>query len=68
MRTWSQALICQRLETLPGTSEIVVHAGQLDDPTFPGGVAYQPARRVAETRFLEALFPLLRDGCCPTHH
>ncbi len=57
-------VLCQRLDTLPGTSEIVVHPGHAADPTFPQHGAYLPRQRAAETRYMEALHPLLRAGCC----
>ena len=44
---------------LPGTVEIVVHAGLYNDPTFPANVPYAPEKRAAEKQYLEQLYPLL---------
>ncbi|MBN2469428.1 MAG: ChbG/HpnK family deacetylase [Anaerolineae bacterium] len=58
--------LCQRLGTLPGTSEIVVHPGQISDPTFPESVAYQPHQRAAESRYMETLHALCNREFSPT--
>jgi predicted glycoside hydrolase/deacetylase ChbG (UPF0249 family) len=44
---------------LQGIVEIVVHPSEPEDIHFPRNVAYRPAERNRETRYLEAFFELL---------
>lgn len=58
-RSLNPGWLSAELIRLPGTVEIVVHAGLHNDPTFPANVPYAPKKRAAEKKYLERLFPLL---------
>ena len=64
-RPFKPGWLSSELVRLPGTAEIVVHAGQRDDPTFPAGVPYSPGKRAAETRYIERVFSLLAADTTP---
>jgi hypothetical protein len=50
--------LAQRLHSLPGTVEIVVHPCADQDDTFPPGVLYSPHERHLEMVYLEAVMAL----------
>lgn len=56
--------LCSRLTALPGTSELVVHPGIADDPSFPPEASYTPDKRAQELRYMERLHPLLANQNC----
>ncbi|MFC1959084.1 carbohydrate deacetylase [Chloroflexota bacterium] len=58
-RILNPGLLSAELIQLPGTVEVVVHAGLTNDPTFPANVPYTPKKRAAEKKYLERLYPLL---------
>ncbi len=52
----------ERLKSLEGTVEIVVHSSLPDDKSFPPGVGYLPAERFREVQYLEKVMRLTESG------
>jgi predicted glycoside hydrolase/deacetylase ChbG (UPF0249 family) len=68
LRHWldrSPEALLTELHSLNGTVEIVMHAGMMNDETFPPDVRYTPQDRYYETMYMEKVYRLMQAQGSP---